>query len=198
MKLILMTQPNFFVEEDKILTTLFEEGLDRLHLNKPEASPVYSERLLSLLPDDVYTKIMVHNHYYLKSEYKLGGIHIDDEDAQIPNGYKGDFSRTCYHIDRLKELKKKAEYVFLSNTFNDGKHFSYSMEDLRRASDNGLIDKHVYAFGGVNLDNVRMAKDLGFGGVVICEDLWNKFNIQHEQNYKELINHFEKLKKIIS
>ena len=85
-----------------------------------------------------------------------------------------------------------------ANTFNDGKHFSYSMEDLRRASDNGLIDKHVYAFGGVNLDNVRMAKDLGFGGVVICEDLWNKFNIQHEQNYKELINHFEKLKKIIS
>ena len=72
------------------------------------------------------------------------------------------------------------------------------MEDLRRASDNGLIDKHVYDFGGVNLDNVRMAKDLGFGGVVICEDLWNKFNIQHEQNYKELINHFEKLKKIIS
>ena len=81
MKLILMTQPNFFVEEDKILTTLFEEGLDRLHLNKSEASPVYSERLLSLLSDDVYTKIMVHNHYYLKSEYKLGGIHIDDEDA---------------------------------------------------------------------------------------------------------------------
>ncbi|MGN1375231.1 MAG: thiamine phosphate synthase [Prevotella sp.] len=198
MKLILMTQPNFFVEEDKILTTLFDEGLDNLHLNKPEASPVYSERLLSLLSDDVYSRITVHDHYYLKSEYKLAGIHIDDEDSTVPAGYKGNFSRSCYHIDRLKELKKKAEYVFLANTFNDGTNVPYSMEELRNAADNGIIDRHVYACGGVNLDNIRTAKELGFGGVVICEDLWNKFNIQHEQNYKELINHFEKLKKIIS
>ena len=29
MKLIIMTKPTFFVEEDKILTALFEMGLDR-------------------------------------------------------------------------------------------------------------------------------------------------------------------------
>ena len=32
MKLIVMTRPTFFVDEDKILTTLFEEGMDMLHL----------------------------------------------------------------------------------------------------------------------------------------------------------------------
>lgn len=30
MKLVIMTQPTFFVEEDKILTTLFDEGMDKL------------------------------------------------------------------------------------------------------------------------------------------------------------------------
>ena len=30
-----MTQPTYFVEEDKILSALFEEGLDMLHINKP-------------------------------------------------------------------------------------------------------------------------------------------------------------------
>ena len=30
MKLIIMTKSTFFVEEDKILTTLFEAGLDNL------------------------------------------------------------------------------------------------------------------------------------------------------------------------
>ena len=49
MKLILMTQPTFFVEEDKILTSLFDEGLDNLHLYKPASEPIYSERLLTLL-----------------------------------------------------------------------------------------------------------------------------------------------------
>ena len=48
MKLIVMTKSTFFVEEDKILTTLFEEGLDNLHLYKPDSEPVYSERLLTL------------------------------------------------------------------------------------------------------------------------------------------------------
>ena len=36
-----MTKPTFFVEEDKILANLFEEGLENLHLYKPGASPMY-------------------------------------------------------------------------------------------------------------------------------------------------------------
>jgi thiamine-phosphate pyrophosphorylase len=49
--------------------------------------------------------------------------------------------------------------------------------------------------GGINLDNIRQIRDLGFGGVVICGDLWKRFNIQQEQDYKELISHFQKLQK---
>ena len=50
MKLVLITPPKFFIEEDKILTALFEEGLDILHLRKPDSAPMYSERLLTLIP----------------------------------------------------------------------------------------------------------------------------------------------------
>ena len=60
MKLAIMTKSTFFVEEDKILAALFDVGLDNLHLYKPETSPIYSERLLSLLPDKAYEKIFVH------------------------------------------------------------------------------------------------------------------------------------------
>ena len=69
MKLVVMTQPTFFVEEDKILTSLFDEGLDCLHLYKSNASPMYSERLLTLIPNEYYNKITVkgydlwHNYY---------------------------------------------------------------------------------------------------------------------------------------
>ena len=63
MKLVIMTQPSFFVEEDKILSTLFDEGMTDLHLRKPGAPPMLAERLLSLLPEAVYGKITVHDHY---------------------------------------------------------------------------------------------------------------------------------------
>ena len=108
MKLAIMTKSTFFVEEDKILTSLFDEGMDNLHLFKPGSSPIYSERLLTLLPEDYRRKVTVHDHYYLKQEYDLAGIHIDDPLAPVPDGYKGKYSRTCTDLLKLKETKKKA------------------------------------------------------------------------------------------
>ena len=118
MKLAIMTKSTFFVEEDKILSSLFDEGMDNLHLFKPGSSPMYAERLLTLLPEDYLRKITVHDHYYLKQEYDLAGIHIDDPLAPVPDGYKGKFSRTCTDLSMLKEMKKKSNYVFLKNIFD--------------------------------------------------------------------------------
>jgi thiamine-phosphate pyrophosphorylase len=197
-----MTKPTFFVEEDKILANLFEEGLENLHLYKPGASPMYSERLLTLLGEDCHSKITVHGHFYLKEEYRLKGIHIDDAHTEPPSGYKGNVSRTCHLIEELKEAKKKANYVFLHSIFdsqtNVDEKASFTMAQLEEAAKNGLIDKKVYALGGMNLDTIKAVKDLGFGGIVICGDLWNRFNIHNEIDYKALLNHFEKLRKTIS
>ena len=202
MKLAIMTKSTFFVEEDKILSSLFDEGLDNLHLFKPGSSPMYSERLLTLLPEDYYRKITVHDHFYLKQEYDLAGIHLDVPTAPLPEGYKGKFSRTCTDLNQLKEMKKKSQYVFLKNIFDciefKEEKSSFSLQQLEQAAKEGLIDKKVYALGGMSLENIKIAKALGFGGVVICGDLWNRFDIHNEKDYKELIAHFEKLRKAVS
>ena len=202
MKLVIMTKSTFFVEEDKILSSLFDEGLDNLHLFKPGSSPMYSERLLTLLPEDYYRKITVHDHYYLKQEYDLAGIHIDDPSAPVPEGYKGKYSRTCTDLAQLKDMKKKSQYVFLKNIFDciefKEEKSSFTLNQLELAAKEGLIDKKVYAMGGMSLENIKVAKALGFGGVVICGDLWNRFDIHNEKDYKEVITHFEKLRKAIS
>ena len=202
MKLVIMTKSTFFVEEDKILTTLFDEGMDNLHLFKPGSTPLYAERLLSLIPEDYYRKITVHDHFYLKNEYDLAGIHLDSADTEIPNNYKGKIGRTCTDIQMLKEMKKKSNYVFLKNVFDciefKDEKSTFSMQQLEMAADKGLIDKKVYALGGMSLENLHIAKRLGFGGVVICGDLWNRFDIHNENDFKELIGHFEKLRKAIS
>lgn len=201
MKLIILTKATFFVEEDKILTTLFDEGLEDLHLYKPGSEPIYSERLLTLLSEDYHRKITVHDHFYLKEEYGLKGIHLNNATDEPPIGYRGNVTRTCHAIDELKEAKRKSSYVFLKSLFdsqtNPADKQSFSIETLQEAARKGLIDKKVYAMGGMNLDNIQIAKDLGFGGVVICGDLWNRFNIHNELDYKELIAHFRKLRKAI-
>jgi thiamine-phosphate pyrophosphorylase len=201
MKLIIMTKATFFVEEDKILTTLFEEGMENLHLYKPESEPIYSERLLSLISDDYYKLITVHDHFYLREEFKLRGIHLNNANDSLPIGYKGNVTRTCHQIDELYKAKKESKYVFLKTIFdsqsNPADKQTHSYDQLKEAARRGLIDKKVYAMGGINLENIRLCRELGFGGVVVCGDLWNRFDIHHEANYKELIAHFQKLLKAV-
>ena len=201
MKLIILTKATFFVEEDKILTTLFEEGMESLHLYKPNSEPVYSERLLTLISDDYYRKIVVHDHYYLREEFGLRSIHLDSPSGELPYGYKGSFSCTCHAVDELREAKKRCSYVFLKTIFdsnsNPADKQTHTLAELKEASHRGLIDRHVYAMGGITLDNIRQMRDLGFGGVVVCGDLWNRFDIHQGQDYKELVKHFKMLQRAV-
>lgn len=200
MKLIIMTKPTFFVEEDKILSTLFEEGLENLHLYKPHSEPIFSERLLTLLSEDFHDHITVHDHFYLYEEYGLRGIHLSQATDSAPAGFRGHVSRTCHAIDELAAAKKQSAYVILQNIFdshsNPDDRQSFTLDQLEEASAARLIDKHVYAMGGMDLDTIHVAKELGFGGVVVCGDLWNRFSIHHGMDYKELIAHFDKLRKV--
>ncbi len=194
-----MTKSTFFVEEDKILSALFDEGMDILHLNKTDTSPLYYERLLSLLPDKLRKKTIVHQHFELKNEYQLAGIHLQQLSTPIPNNYHGKITRSCSDFRLLKETRKKANYVLLENIFDciedTTQKATFNMLQIEQASRNGLIDKYVYAAGGMTLDNIKLAKDYGFGGVVIRGNLWNHFNIHNEADFKAIITHFQQLKK---
>ena len=102
-------------------------------------------------------------------------------------------------LDWIDKAIEKAgyEFVYMPN-HEAAEQFPFTMEELKEASRQGLIDKKVYALGGMNLDTIREIKDLGFGGIVICGDIWNRFNIHQELDYQEVINHFSKLRKAIS
>lgn len=202
MKLILLTCPEFFVEEDKILTTLFEEGLDILHFRKPNSEPVYCERLLSLLPEQYRKKIVVHDHFYLRDEFGLLGIHLNKRHPEAPASYSGPITRTCYDLQSVTEQKPKCEYVLLRNIFDSisesENKASFTTDELLAAAREGIIDRKVIAEGGVSLENIGQVREWGFGGVAIRGDLWNHFDIHSQRDYKDLIAHFRKLRKAAS
>lgn len=199
MKLIVLTSPDFFVEEDKIIASLFEEGLDILHLRKPATEPVYSERLLTLIPQAYHDKIVVHDHFYLKEEFNLRGIHLNSRNPQPPANYRGALSKSFHNLDELKAEKKKFTYSFLSPIFDSISKSDYTAAFdtalLEKAAAEKIIDKKVMALGGITAQNMNTIKELGFGGAVILGDLWNRFNIHSTIDYKEVITHFRKLRK---
>ena len=199
MKLILMTTPYFFVEEHQILNALFDEGLDILHLRKPNTEPVYSERLLTLIPECYRKRIVVHDFFYLKNEYKLKGIHLNHRNPELPPKYKGHISCSCHTPEEVMLHKKICDYVFLSPIFDSISKEDYSSTftkaDLQVLARQKVIDRKVMALGGVDLENMATIKALGFGGAVILGDIWNRFSIYSTENFKELIAHFRRLRK---
>lgn len=199
MKLLLLSTSDFFVEEDTIINALFEEGLDLLHLRKPGSEPVYSERLLTLLPEQWHNQIIVHEHFYLKEEFNLRGIHLSERNPEPPTGYRGQLSRSCHDLGQLTATKTGMDYVFLSPVFDSitypDRHAAYTDQELHDAARAGLIDRKVMAAGGINSETLPLLADYGFGGAVILGDLWTRFNIHSGLDYKEVIAHFRKLRK---
>jgi thiamine-phosphate pyrophosphorylase len=200
MKLILITPPTYFVEENKIITDLFEEGLDILHLRKPDTPPMYAERLLTLIPKQYHKRIVVHDHFYLKEEFNLKGIHVSPRNPNIPAHYKGHISRSCHSLEEVKEHKRNCDYVLLSPVFDSiskkDYHANYTSEELRKAHKAGIIDKKVIALGGIDADNIRQVKDYGFGGAAILGAIWDKFDTRIDSDFDKIIEHFKKLKKL--
>lgn len=199
MKLILLSTSDFFVEEDTIINALFEEGLDLLHLRKPNSEPVYSERLLTLLPEEWHSRIVVHEHFYLKDEFNLRGIHLSEHDPEPPVGYTGQLSRSCHSLEALATQREGMDYVFLSPVFDSitypDRHAAFTEQQLHDAARAGIIDRKVMAAGGINSETLPLLADYGFGGAVVLGDLWTRFNIHSGLDYKEVIAHFRKLRK---
>jgi len=143
----------------------------------------------------------IPNRYLHFGDFDLAGIHLNKPTEIVPNGIKGKISRTCEDLDLLKDMKKNSNYVFLRRIFscagNADKPSSFSVKQLEDAADKGLIDKRVYALGGIDVDNVRMAKELGFGGVVVCSDLWKRFDIHNGTDFRDLLAHFRNFQKIV-
>ncbi len=191
MKLALMSTPHFFVEEHHILTALLDEGLEMVHLNKPNSEPVFCERLLSLIPNSYRKLIVTHDHFYLQNEYELKGIHLSERNPEKPNNYKGSVSCTCTTYEDVVVQKKDMDYVIFDTTIDDITQLA------KDSSKRKTIDKRVFAFGEFDLDNISQIADYGFGGIVLHQAIWDRFDIHNTQDFKEIINHFRKIKRIV-
>ena len=199
MKLILITPPTYFVEEDKIITALFEEGLDTLHLRKPGTAPMFRRTSANPYPRTISQTHRGSRTFLSERGIQTEGIHLNGRNPNLPEGYKGHVSCSCHSLDEVKERKSSCDYVFLSPVFNSisklNYNSAYTAEELRTAAKAGIIDKKVIALGGIDEENLLEVKDFGFGGAAILGALWNKFDACTGRDYRCVIESFPEIKR---
>lgn len=184
MKIAVATSPQFFVEENAILQALFEEGLDILHLSKPDSEPIFCERLLTLMPHKWYSRIITSDHFYLQGEYGLKGIHLTQRNPAEPHGYRGYISRTCT-IDDLNHDIDRYDHIVLDAT----------LSDIEQAAHERKINHRIFMRGITTIDGIQFARDCGFGGIVLEDILWERFDSHESNNFKDLIDLFKIFRK---
>ena len=114
MKWIIITSPDFISGEAIFIDKLFLQGLDLLHIRKPDASLEAYKRLLLQIPKHWYSRIVLHEHFALAEEFGLHGIHLNRRCSVAPNAYHESISCSCHTIEEVITQKDSKDYVFLS------------------------------------------------------------------------------------
>lgn len=185
MKILAVTSGDNIKSEIPIVMEMFREGLDVLHLRKPNFSEHLVEEYLSLLPEIYHNRIVLHGYHDLAKKFNLKGIHITKRHKKTPlktwwrirllkwKKPTLKISTSCHSLSKLKKYTRNYDYVFLSPVFN-----SISKKHRKAGFSHKKIKKkllsldNVYAMGGVNAKNIERVKELGFDGVVLYGSLW--------------------------
>jgi thiamine-phosphate diphosphorylase len=183
MKIIVVTPPDFLKDECNHINRMFEQGLPILHLRKPgvthEAISVYLDKITP----EYHMRIVIHSFYELIKDFNLRGLHITGanigDKKTIISQYKNrddlSISASCHEVNELKNYDPGIDYVFLSPLFDSISKKNYKARfdyaELREVLKRVKID--VIALGGLNLENMREVKELGFKGMAFLGAVWN-------------------------
>ena len=178
--LIVLTSERLLDQETKHLNHLFSEGLELLHLRKPGFTEGDYRQYLSRIEPLYYPRIMIHHEHPLCVEYGLRGVHLQEQPRRDLEkkleGYVASYSQkgfkvsSSFHaIEELETYAHHFEYVFLSPVFSSISKAGYEGKGFDVSS----IEKKVIGMGGIKVDTVDKAQQLGFAGVGVLGGIWN-------------------------
>lgn len=178
MQIIVITSPEFIPGEASLINTLFEGGVDRVHIRKPKVSADGHRLLIEGIDSRWHSRLSLHDHHEIAVDYGCG-IHLNARNPIPPKGSENlTFSASCHSVSEVAERKQQCDYVFMSPIFNSiskqGYAAAYSEEELLDALRRSIIDRRVIALGGVTPDRLPYLEGLGFGGGAFLGHVWDK------------------------
>ncbi|MBL4754354.1 MAG: thiamine phosphate synthase [Flavobacteriales bacterium] len=196
MKLIVISRSKVHLGEEKVVSELFEQGLQVFHLRKPTASAEEIEHFLKRLPQKYLNRVVLHTQHELAPKYGLKGIHLTSKHRKkkLKAWFLVQYLKikhptltisTSFHsVDTLTSGGAFYHYAFLSPVFDSiskKKHLGRFAEvDLRN------LDQDIIALGGINEENIGALKKKGYSGAAVLGAIWSS---------KDPIETFIKIKK---
>ena len=177
--IILISPPSRKSGEVEILTKLFEAGLARFHLRKPNWSVRELSQYLSQVPTEHISKIVIHRSPELLNDFPLAGYHHTSTESirQI----KGSHSRSLHRLSELINLNDRLDYAFFGPVYHSISKKGYtpkiSLNEIFAFFNSGKLKQlpkvpKIYALGGIRKKKIKKLSEIRFNGVALLGSVW--------------------------
>jgi thiamine-phosphate pyrophosphorylase len=200
MKLIVISPPENLEGELNLVHAMFEAGLTKFHLRKPNMP---TQDMIDYLQkiDPAYIKnVVVHYNFEVLRHFPGVGFHFNQFSLSWLS-YKG-FAHKSYSAHSFREVMglnmESFDYIFISPVFESISKPGYSSDiDLSQLKDfiaSGCSTNPIVALGGVDENNIDSLKNMGLYGAAVLGAIWTPF--QKGVTISDLVDKFLKIKQV--
>lgn len=197
--LIVLTSDQTVEHEIHLIHQLFQEGLEILHIRKPDYLEEDLRQFIQKIDSKCHSKLVIHKHHKLCFEFNLRGIHLKEQDRidfgensiEYLNTFssKGYTTSTSFHdLETLKMYAPYYNYCFLSPVFSSISKQGYKGKrfNVTRTS------KEIIALGGVQKETIKTVFELGYKGIGILGAIWkSKIPVESFKEIKKVFDNIE-------
>jgi thiamine-phosphate pyrophosphorylase len=181
--LIIISSPTTLADEANIINTLFEDGLELLHLRKPG---IVIDKLITLLEkinSQYLHRIALHQHHAIADDFGIKRLHFtevmrkestEEKLWKLVNEKKV-LSTSIHQTEEYLNLSSCFSYTFYGPVFD-----SISKQGYTSTIPNDFVfpvqsnGPKPIAIGGIDATNMQRALDMEFYGVAALGTIWQK------------------------
>ena len=187
MRIVILTPETDRVNEVEIVNQLFEAGLEKLHIRKPNYTVSDFRNFISSVNTQFHDKLVLHGGgFELWDEFNLGGIHLTAHQRSAPPGLvdRIDISMISSSFHKWSEITHSNldfGYIFISPVFDSISKTNYKagvdfrgLDKMRRhlVEHNRRVPQ-VVGLGGIDIPHLHILRDHHFDGAAIYGAVWN-------------------------
>ncbi|QZK91432.1 thiamine phosphate synthase [Flavobacterium sp. CHNK8] len=181
--MIVISNPTAIANEIKTIHTLFENGLELLHIRKPDFSATEMKTFVSKIKTAFRHRLVLHSHHQLALEFRIDRIHFTEKTRiETPEehlkkwkkiGYT--LSTSIHKMSDFEALSSVFDYAFFGPVFesiskpNYVSNLDFKKELKQRKNNNTAL----IALGGITSENIKTALAFGFDDVALLGSIWN-------------------------
>jgi thiamine-phosphate pyrophosphorylase len=184
--MIVITNPIPVLNEIDTIHSLFENGLDLLHIRKPDFSEEEIKFFLSKINLNYRQRLVLHSHHQLALEFEINRIHFTEKtrtetsEENLKDWKDKDFSisASIHQMIDFNELSNIFDYAFFGPVFESISKQNYisNLDFKKELEQRKNYKTAIVALGGITPDNIKTALKYGFDNVALLGNIWNSNN----------------------